>query len=355
MKRKLLLCMAILLTASSVARAAYTAELRQALLEAVNEAVADLAVSPNLPKGQSISVLPIGGDQNGFVEGQLKNAITRAGLTYVEGRNDPIFDEILKEVEWDERKEDMLDPDTIDRFGELKSTRLLLYGRVIEASQNNQQAYAEIELHLTSIATKQHLWGDLVARRIYLPGNVTGLISLDANLRDMLQKAFQEYRGALAGIPALQGTTTIVIAPLAGDVDGYVASLAEAMLSGGNLTVSRANAPTLSGVRRQLQEAQASGHAVLTGAVRDLSVQLVETRPLSKIYNVTAEVQLRIEDALTGNTLWSENILTRDTYTDTIGVWDFFMENRTYAWAAIAGVLVLCLLFLLLRATTRAR
>ncbi len=340
---------------SPVLQAGYTQEQRQALLEAVNQAVTDLVASSRVTRDEPISILPLAGDQDRFIEGQLKNAITRAGLTYVEGRNDPVLDEILKEIAWDERKEDILDATTLDKFGRLKSTRLLLYGGVREVSQNNQQAYAEIELHLTSIETKQHLWGDLVVRRLYLPETVIGVIDLDANLRQILQNAFRKNVVEVPIASAMTGTRSIVVGPIAGDIDGYVASLAETMLTSGNLTVSRANSPTISEIRKGLRDSQSGNYAVLTGAVRDLSVRLAETRPLSRIYEVTAEVQLRIEDGLTGNTLWSRNILANERYSESVGVWDFLKEHHRVVWIVLGALVVLFLLRSFLRSMTRAR
>ena len=79
-----------------------------ALKDAIGEAEKALASAP-VPKGQPIAVLPLAGDSEGGIRALLKNALVVAGKTCVEGKEDPMWDEVLNEIAWDERKEDILD------------------------------------------------------------------------------------------------------------------------------------------------------------------------------------------------------------------------------------------------------
>lgn len=108
------------LTASLV-RAQVGDTMRQALQQAVDEAKASMQAA-GLP-AENVSLLPIQGDQNGYVKGLLKNAATAAGLSYVEHGGDPLWDAILSEIEWDERKGDMLDQSTLVKFGQLQDRK----------------------------------------------------------------------------------------------------------------------------------------------------------------------------------------------------------------------------------------
>ena len=119
--------------------------------------------SADVPRDKTIAILPIPGDRDGMLSNQLKIALTKAGLVCVEGKEDPMWDAILKEIEWDERKEDMLDATTLDKFGKLKSAQLLLYGFARMWTFWDVAAWAETELHVTSIETKRHLWGDTLS------------------------------------------------------------------------------------------------------------------------------------------------------------------------------------------------
>ncbi len=329
-------------------------DIRQALQAAVEQAGDSLSKSVT-DRGKTISVLPIAGDQDRYVEGLLKNAVTRSGLTYVEGRNDPFWDEVMAEVEWDERKDDMLDPETIDTFGKLKSTQWLLYGTVRDTQDTGRMVYVEIELHLSSIETKQHIWGDLVAQRYYREEGVTGIIDLDKELRNTLRDMLSKATASLQASSRLQSVSRVAIAPVAGDVDGYIRSLTEDMLAKTSLTPVRLSANTLGEVRQNLRDNPNDAEAVLTGAVRDLSRTLDSTQPLKEIYEINAEVQLRIESAADGAVLWSDTFAVTAQEVEEQTEWDFLKENKMVVLAVVGGVLLFGLFCLFLLATRRSR
>lgn len=329
-------------------------EVRQALQSAVEEAGQSLSKSVT-ERGKTISVLPIAGDQDRYVEGLLKNVVTASGLTYVEGRNDPFWNEVMDEVEWDERKEDMLDPTTIDKFGKLKSTQWLLYGNVREARDTGRMIYVELELHLSSIETKQHIWGDLVAQRYYREEGVTGIIDLDTELRNTLRKMLSDATASLQASARLQSIGRVAIAPVAGDIDGYIRSLSEDMLAKTSLTPVRLTANTLGEIRQNLRDNPVSADAILTGAVRDLSRTLDSTQPLKEIYEINAEVQLRIESVADGSVLWSDTFAVTTTDVEEQTEWDFVMENKLVVLAVVGGFVLLVMFLLFLKATRRSR
>ena len=355
MKNKLLIqSLTLLLWPLLSLHAEMNSDVRNTLRGVIEEAGQSMRQA-GVPTDRTISVLPIVGDEDRFVEGVLKNEITRAGLSYVEGRDDPIFNEIMAEFEWDERREDMIDPTTIDRFGDLMSTQLLLYGIVREARSTERQIYVELEFHLTSIGTKEHLWGDVFVRRVYLPAAVTGIVDLNPEIRQLLQETFSREAESLRANNRLDGIETVVLAPIAGDIDGYIGTLAENLLSQSQVIPARADVATMGEIRRLLRDEPARGDAILSGAARDLSLILKETRPLERIYEVNAEVQLRIEEAATGNILWSNTLFARGDYSDRIGIWDFTLENALYIGVGIAIILFVFLILFFLIATRRSR
>jgi hypothetical protein len=304
---------------------------------------------------QTISVLPIAGDQGRYVEGLIKNAVTNAGLVYVEGREDPFWDEIMAEVEWDERKEDMLDPATIDKFGKLKSTQWLIYGTVRAAEESGRSVYVEVELHLSSIETKQHLWGDMIARRYYKPGQVTGIVDLDVAVRNMLREAVSKQAARLNGSEKMSNVSKVVIAPIAGDIDGYIGSVVEDMISATTLMPVRLDANTLGEVRQILRDRPNVAGAVITGAVRELSRELKLQEPLKDIYEINAEVQLRIESAVDGSVLWSQTVATTGEDIDVKNVYGVAKANKKWLLYAGAGFVAFVLLIMFFSAMRRSR
>ena len=137
----------------------FTYEERAVLRTLAAEVKAALA-KVGLPATLPISTLPIGGDRERYLESLLKNAVTGAGLNYVEGRNDPMWNEIVAEIKWDELKDDLLDEATLTKFGRLQAVRLLLYGRLLMEADKRGRPRAELVLHTASTETKQHPWGE---------------------------------------------------------------------------------------------------------------------------------------------------------------------------------------------------
>jgi len=286
---------------------AFDDEVRQALQLAAEDVRAQLQASA-LPRTQTVSVLPLGGDQGGYLEGLLKIAVTSAGLNYVEARQDPFWNEIMAEVEWDERKSDMLDAATISRFGKLKSTQLLLYGNLRAARQEGQRVFVEIELHLSSIETKEHLWGTVVSRRFYQPGPIEGIIALDPEVRAVLNETIARGLASLKAAPKLSGIGTVVVVPLAGDIDRYVTQRVIDMVSRTHMNPRNLDVATLGEARQLLRDRPEQGDAVLYGAVRDLSMRELRRELMKTTYEISAEVQLTLQSATTGEILWSDTV-----------------------------------------------
>lgn len=336
---------------------AFSDDVRQALQMAAEDARSQLAAS-GLPRDQTISILPLAGDRNAYVEGLLKNAITAAGLTYVEGRQDPFWEEVMKEVEWDERKEDMLDPTTITRFGKLKSTQLLMYGTIRSAGQDGQRVFVEIELHVSAIETKQHLWGTMLTRRFYLPGTVQGVVALDPDIRNVLNAALAKGSESLQGAQKLAAIRTVAVVPLAGDVDMYITQRATDILSRTHMSPKNLDISTLGEARQILRDRPEQADAVLYGALRDLSMRLVREEIMRTTFEISAEVQLTIQ-AANGEVLWSDTV---DHVAEIVRVQtgeEKLLEvsrANPRLWFYIGGGIVgFILLLMFLKASTRVR
>jgi len=308
MKRHHILGLACLLAALQVTFAqSDNAQLRDALRNAGASAIASL-VAADCSSGQTIALLPLGNDTSAILAGTLKAELSSHSLNCVEAKQDPFFDEIMKQIEWNERKEDILDAKTITTFGKLQAGKLLLYGWVRQAEVSNRHAYAEIELHLSSIATNQHLWGGTFIGRTYLDQGVEGIISLDEYSRENLRSVFEAAKNSLAASSKTNKIKRVAIVPLAGDIDRYASILAEGMFS--TLpSISPANVAvnTLAEAIELLRAKPETADAILYGAVRDLSTYLVKEDALrGDTYRYNAEVQLRIQTP-DGEILWSDS------------------------------------------------
>jgi hypothetical protein len=145
------------------------------------------------------------------------------------------------------------------------------------------------------------------------------------------------------------------MAPIAGDIDGYIGGLVENFLSQTTLFPTRLDANTLGEVRQILRDRPQTADAVMTGAVRDLSRTLRRQEPGRSIYETIIELQLRIESASDGSVLWSQTVSAIGEDIDEESWWSLILKNRTALVAAGVILVGLFVFILLLRAMTRSR
>jgi len=300
------------------------------------------------------------GDSDEYCTGVLKNAVTNAGLNYVEGRNDPVWFDILREIEWDQRKQDMLDPATLSAFGRLQATQNIMYGVVRDVGRiGNNQIYVELELHISSILTKQHLWGEVFTERYYIPSDQQGIVQIDQDVKKLLKSTIDKGVLSLKSAPNLVGVKTIAISTLAGDIDGYITGLIENMISETSYVPRRLAANTKSETVQLLRNNPSMADAVLFGSVRNLSRKFERASFGSETYELLAEVQLRIQDAKTQDVLWSANLSGEDFVEEKATLWELFLMNQRWIMWILGGLIgSIFLLFLFrsfLKAVTRVR
>ena len=278
---------------------------------------AKLALPAHELQGKAIAVLPFIQDKTGILAGRVKSMLSSAGLLCVEGKEDPMWDEIIKEMAWDERKDDILDPATLLKFGRLKSAKVLVYGMVTALDNTKERIYVEIDLHATEIETRRHIWGGTFAKRIYKSPDVRGLVDIPVELRGALRKVFENAKATLGeGTAAakLGKTRTIAILPLAGDIDSYATGMATSMLTETSFTPKNYRIASVQQLRGLAREGHFDADAFLYGAVRDLSERvnevILDSEKSQKITRSTlnAEIQLFIEDAKGGDVLWSRTL-----------------------------------------------
>ncbi len=302
---------------------AYTAEWefdRMAVKEAVFKAESSLKRAPF--GGEPVALLPLKGDEDGIVAATLKTMLTKIGFNCVEGKEDPMWNEIIKEIEWDERKDDILQPATVVRFGKLQAAKILIYGGIRTIDQNVDRVYAEVDLHATNLVTKQHIWGGTFASRVYFGVNVNGIIALDNSLKQLLKKNFNDARDSMrqpAAAERLANVKSVAIVPLVGDVDQYMTGLAIEMLTETNHAPKQPKVPSLMETRMAVRNHSLACDAVFYGYVRDLSKTQTVYRQLPKEEKVeasctyNAEIQMFMENAATGAVLWSKTVTMVET------------------------------------------
>ncbi len=338
-----------------------------ALKDVAGEVGASLAESKSVPAGKPVAILPISGDTTGYAAGLLKEALVKAGKTCVEGKEDPMWGAILKEIEWDERKEDILDAATIDKFGKLKSAQYLMYGCIRRHGASDRYVLLELELHVSCVATKEHVWGGAFVRRHFVPGaDPKGAIEIPDEIRNALVDGIRsEIAKSIAKSRKLSAVKKVAMLPVAGDIDQYAAGLFRDVLSASSMTPVNLDVSTRAEARFALREGPGRADAIAYGALRDMEPSLVETKPDGrKIYAARMEMQLWIEKGATREILWSDTVRFSKEFTmGPRGWWDVLCyyvpvlndHPSLIVWIPLGVLVGLIVLAMFLRAATRVR
>lgn len=339
-----------------------------ALKDAVGEAQASLASAKDVPADKAVAILPMSDDDGGYVAGLLKNALVAAGKTCVEGKEDPMWGAILKEIEWDERKEDILDAKTLDKFGRLKSAQYLLYGAVRRHEAARRYVLIELELHLSCVATKQHVWGGTFVRRHFAPGaDPEGAIEVPNEVRQALIDGIrEEIKKSLATSKKLGSIKKVAMLPVVGDIDQYASGLfRDVLTASSSISPVNLDVTTRAEARFALREGPGRADAIAYGVLRDMGSSLVETKvDGTKIFAARMELQLWIEKGATREMLWSDTVrFSKEFSVGPRGWWDILCiyvpvlksHPSLIVWIPLGIVVALVALVMFLKAVTRVR
>lgn len=324
-----------------------------------------------LKKGETITILPLDGDtSNNLIGGLIKNAATQAGLTVVEAKDSAFLDQILEEIAWDERKSDILDSDTITKLGQLKGTENYLYGKILSNEENGKFVFLHIELHMTSVATKQHIWGDSFARRSFIPGasQPQGLSAIPIEIREYVKTNITEQvEKSLHKSSNAQKVKTVAIVPLVGDEDLYVTHCVQDALVQKGYFSKDLGVTTMSEAVYLLAEDSSRADSVLSGVVRELTIEKkpeIQNRYLNALflkvhkYKVIAEIQVKLEKSGTRDILWSDTIQVNVDFEKELNQKELTEKKITYFCIGliVVGLIIgLFVIFRFLSAITRVR
>ncbi len=399
LKKTIVTLASVAIAAGLIAQEApFTEDVRQALKGAADKAQASLAAS-KLPADQASSVFYIEGDKNDYVKTLVRDAVIGAGRNYVVPNDDEdkLLQKIYSEIEFDERKEGMVSPKTVERINasELKSTQVLIYGNVWTVVDNDRYSLVEMSLGAYSVKTKEFLWAGSFDCRYYKPGKTPeiGIVDLPVEVREALKKnVATAVTKSINAQPKLKSVKTAAILPLVGDetarnvetnavlfagkapakdggetvvLDGYVTHIVVDGVSRTSVTPKNADAQTRAEVRRLLRDKPQVADGILFGAVRALDVVYNGSAFRKTKYQVVTDIQLSIEDAATQNVLWSDTIQASVPYEVELSWWEWVtldypeIDNASF-YVGLAGRILLALIILvvlgkILNASARVR
>lgn len=335
--------------------------LRQTIQETVDRFREALAAS-DVPRDVPLALLPVVGDRSGYARSLMKGAITAAGCRLVVADEDPAWSPIVGKVEWDERKGDILDKDTILKFGAIESARNMLLSEIRVARISERGVLVEIDAHVVDARTARHLWGGVFSRRGYvgadLPAKAT---DLPPAVRKTLQnELLQKTVDSLKASAALSRYPRIAFVPLTADEDGYATDILREAFSKAGLSLVNLDASSPSEARAFLRDKPANqADAFFYGTVRKLLETSVEEKPDGVTTNYTVEWSVSVESA--GDRLQPYVATIQATGADfhAYGWWDRVCHHlpflRGRGWALVCIAVALVVVLALIRANSRVR
>ena len=150
-----------------ITRPAWAGEGQRALEQAAQEAVSAATNSLNakdLPDIKRIAIVPLKGEGGNRITDLLKIGLTKTKYEVIL-RGSSEWNMILREIEWEGPKADIMQAGTVRKLGKILGVDALLYGRVGEYGLELHQARVVLNLHLANVETGQLVWGEVVTGR----------------------------------------------------------------------------------------------------------------------------------------------------------------------------------------------
>jgi len=147
-----------------ITRPAWAGEGQRALEQAVQEAVSIASNSLNakdLADIKRIAIVPLKGDGGTQITDLLKIGLTKTKYEVIL-RGASEWNMILREMEWEGPKADIMQAETVQKLGKILGVDALLYGQVREYGIELHQARVVLNLHLANVETGRLVWGEVV-------------------------------------------------------------------------------------------------------------------------------------------------------------------------------------------------
>ena len=130
----------------------------RAARDAVAKAVGGLGAT-DLEDIKSVAVTPLWQDPDGYVTGLVKSSLTQSKYAVL-ARSDEEWRMLMDEMKWDTLREDVMAPDTVQKFGRIKGCDAIVYGTVRETTVSmwSLRAGVRLTLNLADVETGQILW-----------------------------------------------------------------------------------------------------------------------------------------------------------------------------------------------------
>jgi len=294
------------------------AELKRALDQTIDEAARDVATKLNdarLEGVKNIAVLPLWGEGDAQTKGYIASAIQSqiiGGPYNVMERDKQAWENLLGEMKWDTLREDVMNQESVQRFGRIEGCDAILYGTVRECAfdPTKNSAVTRLTLRLGIVETGEAKWSSGEIKKVRIVSAAVGTPpTLDPALVRAINLATEKAAQSLQSkSPNVKG---LALFPLLGkDENNYVSDVLQSQLTkaGCNpIPVSQmqwqeylvANTSDAQRIETMCRFAKEKGcSALLYGTVNECQVR-------ERKYKAVVRLTLNAVNAETGQSIWS--------------------------------------------------
>jgi len=152
-----LAAVAILLPVASV-----SASENEILARAIDQAIEKIRPEIDATKFDevtNVAVVPLRGDVDDYATSSLRSAVTKTHYSLYT-RSDDTWNTLLAEIEWGVTREDVMTPETVQKFGRIAGVQAIVYGRIWDRDTNmwSMRGRVKMSVYLAEVETGRILW-----------------------------------------------------------------------------------------------------------------------------------------------------------------------------------------------------
>ena len=156
----------------------------RAAANAAAKTINDLTASSKTSGIKNIAFLGLKGDKT-YYSSLFRGSLAKSsGRFAFYNRNEKLWDRLVQEIEFGERREDIMRKESIQKFGKIEGVQALMYGTVLETKiDNNGNAEFRVSLMLVEVETGRFIWGGMII------GSARKTVDVEEVTHDVLQAA----------------------------------------------------------------------------------------------------------------------------------------------------------------------
>lgn len=294
------------------------ADLKRALDQTISEAAQEAVKKLNETKFEdikNIAILPLWGQGDAETKSYIASTIQSqiiGGPYNVMERDTDAWEKLLSEIKWDTLREDVMNQETVQRFGRVEGCDAIVYGTVRECASDpvTNSAVTRLTLRLGIVETGEAKWssGEIKKVRIVSP-DMKALPPLDSALVKAINLAAENAAESLKGKSL--NIESFALFPLLGKEEGsYVSDVLQSQLTKAGcspIPVSQmqwqeylvANSSAAQRIETMRNFAKEKGcSALLYGTVNECRVH-------ERKYKAVVRMTLNMVNTETGESIWS--------------------------------------------------